>query len=78
MKKWIDETPLWMFVVIGLGLGLAPFQPEPHLWEKLKMLMAGTLTRPLDIFDLLMHGAGPVLLIIKLVRITTAQDEKSG
>jgi hypothetical protein len=54
-------------------LALAPFVPEPHLWQKLKMLAAGELHRPLDIFDLIMHGSGLVLLGIKLVR-----GEKEG
>ena len=70
MRKWMDETPVWMFAVMALMLGLAPFQPEPHLWEKLKMLVAGALVRPIDIFDLLMHGAGPVLLAVKLLRVS--------
>ncbi|MCU7863724.1 MAG: RND transporter [Candidatus Thiodiazotropha sp. (ex Lucinoma borealis)] len=49
-------------------LGMAPFFPEPHLWEKLKMLAAGALQRPIDIFDLLMHGVPLILLAIKLIR----------
>lgn len=66
---WIDRIPLGTLVVGALLLGLAPFAPEPHLWQKLKMLAAGTLTRPLDIFDLFLHGALPVLLGIRLVRL---------
>jgi len=65
---WIDQQPLWVFVVVALTLGLAPFFPEPHLWQKLKMLMAGTLTRPMDIFDFLLHGTPWLLLLIKLFR----------
>jgi hypothetical protein len=53
---WLDRIPLWILVAVALLLGLAPFVPEPHLWEKLKMLAAGTLSRPIDIFDLLYHG----------------------
>ena len=44
-------------------LGLAPFTPEPHVWEKLKMLAAGELVKAIDIFDLLMH-ATPWLLLL--------------
>jgi hypothetical protein len=66
---WIDRIPLGTLVVGALLLGLAPFAPEPHLWQKLKMLAAGTLTRPLDIFDLFLHGVLPVLLGIRLVRL---------
>ena len=65
----IDRFPTWMFVLFALTLGLAPFLPEPHLWEKLKMLASGTLTRPIDLFDLLYHAAPWVLLVLKLLRL---------
>lgn len=68
MLNWIDRQPLYLFVIAALTLGLAPFVPEPHLWEKLKMLAAGTLSRPLDIFDLILHGAPWLLLALKLQR----------
>lgn len=69
MLAWLDKIPLHMLIIASLLLGLAPFFPEPHLWEKLKMLTAGELVRPLDIFDLLMHGAPLVLLSIRLLRM---------
>jgi len=69
IAKWIDSLPLILLIIAALLLGLAPFQPEPHLWQKLKMLMDGSLSRPIDIFDLLMHGSPAVLLIIKLTRM---------
>ena len=56
-------------VLAALTLGLAPFVPEPHIWEKLKMLAAGTLSRPIDIFDLLLHAAPWAVLIAKLIRM---------
>jgi len=62
--------PLAVLVIAALTLGLAPFVPEPHLWEKLKMLAAGTLTRPLDVFDLLWHAAPWLLLAAKLARMS--------
>lgn len=65
---WLDRFPLALLVVGALLLGLAPFIPEPHLWEKLKMLTVGALTRPIDIFDLLLHASLPVLLALRLVR----------
>ncbi|MCG7900063.1 MAG: RND transporter [Candidatus Thiodiazotropha lotti] len=68
MFNWLDRIPMHMIVLPALLLGLAPFVPEPHLWEKLKMLMAGTLHRPIDIFDLLLHGIPVILLIIKVIR----------
>jgi hypothetical protein len=69
MFHWLDRINLTMLAIPAVFLALAPFAPEPHLWEKLKMLAAGTLVRPIDIFDLLMHGLPLVLLIIKLVRM---------
>lgn len=68
---WLDKIPLSLLVLFSLLLGLAPFVPEPHLWEKLKMLAAGTLARPIDIFDLVLHAAPWVLLALKLVRVAT-------
>jgi len=66
MRNIFNRIPLSILIVLCLTLGLAPFAPEPHLWEKLKMLASGGLTRPLDIFDLLLHGTPWLLLIIKL------------
>jgi hypothetical protein len=57
-------------VLACLTLGLAPFFPEPHIWEKLKMLVAGDLVKPVDVFDLLMHAAPFVVLGLKLLRMT--------
>lgn len=72
--KWLDKIPLSTLVVISLLLGLAPFAPEPHVWEKLKMLADGTLSKPIDIFDLFMHGTPWVLLILKLLRIASIKQ----
>ena len=66
MRKFINQIPLMPLLVAAILLGLAPFVPEPHLWQKLKMLINGDLVKPIDIFDLLMHGAPAILLIIKL------------
>ena len=71
MLEVLDRMPLAPLALAALALGLAPFFPEPHLWEKLKMLASGTLSRPIDIIDLLMHGAPWVLLILKGVREAT-------
>ena len=54
-------------VVFAILLGLAPFFPEPHIVEKLRMLSNGELTRPIDIFDLLMHASPTLFLIGKLI-----------
>ena len=63
--NWLDKIPFTTLILISLILGLAPFTPEPHLWEKLKMLANGNLSRPIDIFDLVLHGSAPALLVLK-------------
>ena len=68
--KWLDRIPFTVIVPFAVFLALAPFVPEPHLWEKLRMLSEGSLSRPLDIFDLFLHGTPLVLLIAKLARIS--------
>ena len=66
MLKFIESLSLPMIVILCLTLGLAPFVPEPHLVEKLRMLSNGELQGPIDIFDLLMHATPWLILLIKL------------
>jgi hypothetical protein len=61
--RLVDRIPLSVLVIAAVLLGLAPVFPQPHLWEKLVMLMNGELWRPVDVFDLLVHG-GPLLLVV--------------
>ncbi len=72
--QWMNAIPLPLLVIMSLTLGLAPFMPEPHVVEKLRMLFAGTLSKPVDIFDLLMHGTPWVLLGLKLVSMGLAKS----
>ncbi|WP_417673242.1 RND transporter [Pseudodonghicola sp.] len=68
MGPLLDKVSWEIALIAALTLGLAPFFPEPHIWEKLKMLAGGTLHRPIDIFDLVLHGAPWLLLLAKLGR----------
>lgn len=58
--------PYRWLVPIAILLALAPFRPEPHLVEKLRMLVGGTLKRPIDIFDLALHATPLLLLLVRL------------
>jgi hypothetical protein len=78
MMKWLDRIPLGSLAIAALLLGLAPFSPEPHLWQKLKMLADGSLVKPIDIFDLFMHGTPALLLSIKLVRMQLGRGGADG
>lgn len=66
MRAFLDSLPWILLVPFALFLGLAPFRPEPHLVEKVRMLAAGTLRRPIDVFDLLLHAAPVALLLLKV------------
>ncbi len=60
----IAKLPWGLLIIACLTLGLAPFSP-PHIWEKLQMLSKGQLVRPIDWFDLVLHGTPWVLLVLK-------------
>lgn len=64
MEKFFLDIPWPILVLACLTLGLAPYSP-PHIWEKLQMLFRGTLVKPLDWFDLVMHGIPWILLLVK-------------
>ena len=66
--KIFDRLSWPIVIVLCLTLGLAPFTPEPHVWQKLQMLFSGTLKAPVDIFDFLLHGAPWLLLLVKASR----------
>ena len=71
--QWMNAVPLHLAIIMALTLGLAPFVPEPHVVEKLRMLFNGSLHKPVDILDLLMHGGPWVLLVLKLASLGLAK-----
>ncbi|MCB0406301.1 MAG: hypothetical protein KDD51_16085 [Bdellovibrionales bacterium] len=64
--EFLSRLPWKVVFILCLTLGLAPFKP-PHIVEKLGMLVRGELSRPIDWFDLLMHGTPWVLLFLKAI-----------
>lgn len=68
MMGWLDRFPLKLLLVVALWLAVAPIVPEPHLVEKWRMLVQGTLNQPIDIFDLFLHTTPLVLLALRLWR----------
>ena len=68
----LDQIPFSIAILAALTLGLAPFTPEPHIVEKLRMMFQGALVRPVDWFDLALHAAPFVLLALKLIRLARA------
>lgn len=70
---FLDSIPWWAALAAALTLGLAPFVPEPHIVEKLRMLSEGTLKRPIDILDLAVHAAPWLLFFAKLIRMAATR-----
>jgi len=71
----IDQIPLGVIIVLCATLGLAPFSP-PHVAEKLLMLANGNLVRPVDWFDLLLHGAPWLFLLLKIAALSMKKRNK--
>jgi hypothetical protein len=65
IEKLMEGLPLVMVILLCLTIGLAPYNP-PHIWEKLQMLAKGQLVKPIDWFDLFMHGIPWLLLVLKI------------
>ena len=76
LRRLFERLPLSLLIVFCLTLGLAPFAPEPHLLEKLRMLVSGELGNAIDLFDLLLHGTPWLLLIVKLWLQFSARTEQ--
>lgn len=56
-----------LFVVASLTLGLAPFTPEPHIWEKIRWATTGVpFDQSIYYVDVLLHGTPWLLLFISL------------
>lgn len=67
IREFIVGIPWLLLIPLTLFLGLAPFDPQPHLLEKLIMLLEGRLNVPLDVIDLLFHSSPLILLMFKLI-----------
>jgi hypothetical protein len=58
------KTKILIALVASLTLGLAPFDPEPHIWGKLKWIAGGANgIELLDYWDALLHGVPWIFLI---------------
>jgi hypothetical protein len=71
MLEWLDKISYPILAVIALLLLLAPLRPMPHVVEKLWMLKNGTLSKPIDIFDLFFHLLPTLVLLAKVFRSMT-------
>lgn len=62
----------------SMTLGLAPFYPHAHIWKQLTSLSRGTLTASIDVFDLALHGAPWVALVVTLTHLFVSASRLSA
>ena len=62
----LDKLDWTIILILCATLGLAPFSP-PHIVEKISLLINGELIKPIDWFDLLLHGFPWIILTLKAV-----------
>jgi len=65
---FLDNIPYSILIVFAVLMFLAPVRPMPHVIEKLIMLKNGTLSKPIDIFDLFFHLIPTIILLLKVYR----------
>jgi hypothetical protein len=68
MWNFLDKIQYPILIGMATFMLLTPFAPRPHVLDKLIMLKNGTLTSPLDIFDLFFHLIPSVALALKVYR----------
>ena len=57
-----------LIALLAVTLGLAPFNPEPHIWGKLKWIQGGAKGMlAMDWFDTFFHGSPFLLLFTALI-----------
>ena len=62
------SSDLLLPLIACATLGLAPYAPLPHVAEKLVWLVQGRSFRPIDAFDLVLHGAPWIWLAVAMLR----------
>jgi len=66
-KHFLSNLPVAPLLIISAWMIAAPYPvaSEPHLVEKFKMLIAGNLSKPIDVFDIFWHLLPAILLVLK-------------
>ena len=66
MWNFLDKIQYPILIGMAAFMLLTPFTPMPHVLDKMIMLKNGTLTRPVDIFDLFFHLIPSIALGLKI------------
>jgi hypothetical protein len=82
LRGWLENLHWAWLVPLAIFAAMAPWPmgPEPHVIQKVRWLMEGSLYKPLDVFDLVFHLSPTLLVIAKLVvtRLPTDQGPATG
>ena len=74
----MKNNNFFLALLATLTLGLAPFTPEPHFFEKIHKVLGGAVgMKPIDWFDLVLHGAPWVWLAIESFKLVRSKIQKS-
>ncbi len=73
----LEKIPYALLIAFAVIMAIVP-PGQSHLLEKTRMLLSGTLRRPLDWFDLLMHSAPLLALLAKAVMDIARRSGASG
>ncbi len=75
--KFKPSDHIKLAIILSLTIGLAPFTPVPHSYQKLKWLLDGANgMQTLDYFDLIFHNLPWLYLIIAVVAFITKKALK--
>lgn len=73
------KSQLLTWFLVSLTLGLAPFQPEPHIVGKIRWVAGGAIGMTgMDWFDLVFHGFPWLFLASWLVKAGFEAFSKSS
>ncbi len=78
MTLTVFENRLIWPIVATLTLGLAPFAPLPHFFEKMSWLFTGHSFAAIDVFDLFLHGAPWVWLLVTVILMVRERLKNEG
>lgn len=76
LNKILDSLPAGPAMFLGGLFFFMPIMPEPHLWEKAKMIAGGLPMKPIDWLDIVMHAGAGILALAVFVR--TRQKARDG
>jgi len=73
----LEKIPYALLIALAIIMAIVP-PGQSHLLEKTRMLFSGTLRRPLDWFDLVMHSAPLLALLAKAAMDVARRSGATG